>query len=344
MIDKLYKKEFRFGKYLDPFNDFKEKEVPFEIRYDEITSVTCRILPVRYRLSVKPDIKTYLEKSAEANCPFCPGLFEKMTPKFTPDILKEGKFRRGDALLFPNAFPYDQFNCVAIFSHRHFIGLPELTAETMVEGFLVCQDYFKKMKEMHPAIRFCSINWNYMPPAGGGLLHPHIQTVIGETPTRFAAAISRKAVDYRDAVGSNLWRDLIAHEKAMDERFIASTGNIAWMTSFAPQGMAGEIRFIFNGKKSIFHLGVEDMNELLTGFSRLFRYFDEKNFISFNMALYATLVEDDNLWVQGRLMPRFVILPLETSDVNYFEKLHHEIICPFIPEETCRELKPLFQA
>jgi general stress protein 26 len=53
-------------------------------------------------------------------------------------------------------------------------------------------------------------------------------------------------------------------------------------------------------------------------------------------------MEDDNLWVQGKLMPRFVILPLETSDVNYFEKLHNETICPFIPEEMCQELKALF--
>jgi hypothetical protein len=47
--------------------------------------------------------------------------------------------------------------------------------------------------------------------------------------------------------------------------------------------------------------------------------------------------------VQGKLVPRFVILPLGTSDLNYFEKLHDEIICPVIPEELCRDLKPWFQ-
>ena len=342
MINTVYRKDYMVGTYLDPFNEFKEKEVSFEIRHDEITDVTCRILPARYRISVKPDIKSYLEKSTESNCPFCPSLFEKITPKFTPSITKEGKFQRGNAFLFPNAFPHDQFNCVAIFSDKHFIGLNELTTKTMLDGFLVCRDYFKRMKEVYPAVRFCSINWNYMPPAGGGLIHPHVQTVIGENPTRFIATISTKAQSYKEATGSNLWRDLIAYEKERDERFIASTGTIEWIVSFAPQGMAGEIWFVFNGKKSIFNLNDEDVNELLKGFSRLFRYFDEKNFISFNMALFATLEEDDNLWVQGKLMPRFVILPLGTSDVNYFEKLHNEIICPFIPEEMCKELKSLF--
>jgi UDPglucose--hexose-1-phosphate uridylyltransferase len=342
MIDTVYNKELRIGKYLDPFNAFNEKEVSYEIRHDEVTDVTCHILPVRHRKSVKPEITPYLEKSPEPTCPFCPDLFEKTTPKFTPDISAEGRFQKGNASLFPNAFPHDRFNCVAIFSHKHFISLNELKAETMLDGFRVCGDYFQRMKEVNPALRFCSINWNYMPPAGGGLIHPHVQTVIEEKPSHFVAAITQKANSYREATGGNLWADLIAYEKYIDERFIASTGNIEWIASFAPRGMAGEIWFVFNGKKSIFKLIDEDFHELLTGFSRLFRFFDEKNFISFNMTLFATLVEDDNLWVQGRLLPRFVILPLGTSDVNYFEKLHNEILCTVNPEEMCKELKCLF--
>ncbi len=343
MIERVYKKELRLEKYLDPLNDFKEKEVSIEIRHDEITGVTSHILPNRYKISIKPDSKHYLEKSPESNCPFCPGLFEKATPKFTSDIISEGKFQRGDAFLFPNAFPHDQFNCVVIFSNKHFLLLNELTTEATRDGFLVCRDYFRRMKEIHPAVGFCSINWNYMPLAGGGLLHPHVQTVIGEKPSHFVSAILTKAHSYKETTGRNLWGDLIAYEKEKDERFIASTGSIDWIASFAPHGMAGEIWFVFTGKRCIFDLSDEDINELLTGFSRLFRYFDEKNFISFNMALYATFAENDNLWVQGRVIPRYVMLPLGTSDVNYFEKLHDEIICPCVPEEMSKELKSFFK-
>ena len=284
MLSALYKKELRIAKYLDPLNEFKEKEVPIEIRHDEITGVTCHILPTRYRISIKPDIKQYLEKSAESNCPFCPALFEKSTPKFTPNITRKGRFQRGSACLFPNAFPHDQFNCVVTFSDKHFLGLTELKTEDMLDGFLVCLDYFERMKQVYPKVRFCSINWNYMPLAGGGLLHPHFQTVIGENPSRFISTILTKARSYREATGRNLWNDLIAYEKEMDERYIASTGNIDWIASFAPHGMAGEICFVFKGKKSIFDL----------------------------------------------------------SDVNYFEKLHNEIICPFVPEEVSGELRSMF--
>jgi len=51
---------------------------------------------------------------------------------------------------------------------RHFIGLDQLTADTMRDGFAVCRDYFHRAAELNLGYKYCSINWNYMPPAGGG--------------------------------------------------------------------------------------------------------------------------------------------------------------------------------
>lgn len=336
------RREVTVGRYLDPFDGFREKEAAFEIRHDQMTGVTSRILPYRLKVPQKQDVGTYIDRSPEALCPFCPELFEKITPRFTPDLVAEGKFRHGMALLFPNAFPYDRYNTVVRFSPQHYVPLLELTPELTLDGFLVCRDYFRRMVELHPELRYCSINWNYMPPAGGGLLHPHIQTVIGETPTRFMQNLCDSAGRYRESEGGNLWEDFIAYEKEQGERFIADTGAVAWLAAFAPKGMAGEVSFIFRKRRSIFALTEGDFIELLTGFSRIFAYLEKSNFISFNMTLYATIQEDDTFRVQGKLVPRFVILPLETSDLNYFEKLHDEIICPVMPEELCRDLKPWF--
>ena len=337
------RREVTVGRYLDPFDGFREKEAAFEIRRDEITGVTSRILPYRLKVPQKPDVQTYIDRSPEALCPFCPGLFEKITPRFTPDLVAEGKFKHGMALLFPNAFPYDRYNTVVRFSPQHYVPLPELTPELTLDGFLVCRDYFRRMVELHPELRYCSINWNYMPPAGGGLLHPHIQTVIGETPTRFMQGLCDSAGRYRESEGGNLWEDFIAYEKEQGERFIADTGAVTWLAAFAPKGMAGEVSFFFRERRSIFALTEGDFIELLTGLSRIFAYLEKSNFISFNLALYATIQEDDILRVQGKLVPRFVILPLGTSDLNDFEKLHDEIICPVMPEDHCRDLKPWFQ-
>jgi len=337
-----FKKETTVGRYLDPFNNFQEKQVTFEVRYDEITGVSSRILPYRSRLAQKPEIDSYLEKSPESLCPFCPSLFEKLTPKFTPDIVPSGKFQRGEAFLFPNAFPYDQNNTVAIFSSRHFVPLNELTSAFMQNGFKVCGDYFHRMAEMNLGYKYCSINWNYMPPAGGGLIHPHLQTISGLKPTNYMRRLLTSARNYAEASSGNLWRNLIVLEKEAKERFIASTGAISWLTSFAPKSMAGEIDFIFQEKTSFFELTEANFDELLNGLAKIFSYLYLNNFMSFNMALYAPMINDSNFWVQGKIVPRFVINLLGTSDVNYFEKLHNENICPVVPEELCRELQPYF--
>ena len=337
-----FKKETATGRYLDPFNGFQEKQVDFELRYDEITGVACHVLPYRLRLAQKPDVDAYLEKSPESLCSFCPGLFEKLTPKYTPDINPTGKFQCGEAYHFPNAFPYDQNNGVAIFSARHLVYLNELTPAFMHDGFRVCGDYFHRLAEMNLRYKYCSINWNYMPPAGGGMIHPHLQTIAGRKPSSFMQRLLTSAQNYSVATGNNLWQSLIQWEKETKERFIASTGIISWLASFAPKGMAGEIDFIFREKTSFFELTEANFAELLDGLARVFRYLYVSNFISFNIVLYAPLLSDRNFWVQGKIVPRFVVNPLGTSDINYFEKLHNEIICPVVPEELCRELQPYF--
>ncbi len=343
MKDIGFHKEMTKGRYLNPFAGFEEKEIAIEERYDETTGVASRILPYRVKPGHKPDIDAYLEKSPSSICPFCPDLFEKLTPRFTPDIIPEGKFRHGDAWLFPNAFPYDATNTVAIFSSRHFVALDQLTPQAMRDGFAVCRDYFYRIAEMQQGHQYCSINWNYMPPAGGGMIHPHLQTIVGKNPTSFVRRILASAQNYAAATGGgNLWRNLLMMEREAAERYIACTGAIAWLAAFSPKGMAGEIDFYFKEKTSFFDLTEANFDELLTGLSKIFLHLYVNNFMSFNLSLYATMTPDKNFWVQGKIVPRFELNPLGTSDLNYFEKLHDEIICPIVPEQLCRELQEYF--
>jgi galactose-1-phosphate uridylyltransferase len=337
-------KELTTGCYLNPFDNFQPREIVIEERYDETTGVASRILPYRLRLGQKPDTDAYLEKSPESLCPFCPGLFDKLTPKFTPDVVAEGKFKKGEAYLFPNAFPYDATNTVAVFSSRHFIPLDQLTPDAMRDGFAVCRDYFYRIAELQRGYQYCSINWNYMPPSGGGLVHPHLQTIVGRRPTSFVRRLLASAQNYAAAseVG-NLWRNILVLEQEAGERFVASTGVIHWLTAFSPKGMAGEIDFYFKEKTSFFDLTDANFAELLEGLSRVFLYLYVNNYMSFNLSLYATMTPEKNFWVQGKIVPRFELNPLGTSDLNYFEKLHDEIICPVVPEQLCKELQAYFQ-
>ncbi len=342
---KGFKKEITKGRYLNAFKNFDEKEVVIELRYDEITDVACRILPYRVRTAHKPDVDAYPEKSPASLCPFCSPLFEKTTPNFMPSVTTEGKFRHGEAWLFPNAFPYDANNCVAILSSRHFIPMDELTPGTMKDSFEVCRDYFHRLAEMNLGYKYCSINWNYMPPAGGGLIHPHLQTIVSQKPTNLVQRLISSAQSYAaENEGDCLWQTMLAMEKDAQERFITNTGAISWLASFAPKSMAGEIDFYFHEKTSFFDLTEANLDEMLAGLAKVFGYLYANNFISFNLSLYAPMLSNRYLWVQGKITPRFELNPLGTSDLNYFEKLHNEIICPVVPEDLCKEIRAYFAA
>ena len=343
VISEKFTREISVGKYLDPFNGFQERESTFEVRRDEITGRTARILPYRFRGFQKHDVNEYLAKSPADKCPFCPPQVDLLTPKFTPDVIEAGKFQHGGALLFPNAFPHNRFNGIALFSAHHYLSLNELTPQIMQDGFLVCRDYFRRMLAMHPELTYCSVNWNYMPPAGAGLVHPHVQAVMGERPTRFMQVLLDNAIRYEKETGRHLWTDLIDAEKEAGERYVASTGNLEWIVSFAPKGMAGEIDFYLPGRQSIFEMTDGDLTEMLQGLTRVFAYFDAVNLISFNLTLFATTRENSRFPLHGRIVPRYLIMPLGTSDINYFEKLHDEIICPIIPEQICGDLQPYFK-
>lgn len=344
MKDIGFHKEITTGRYLNPFKNFENSEMIIEERYDETTGVASRILPYRLKPTHKPDTDAYLEKSPSSLCPFCPDLFDKITPKFTPEVITEGKFSHGRARLFPNAFPYNHNNAVATFSSRHFLALDELTAENLRDGFAVCRDYFYRIAEMQQGYQYCSINWNYMPPSGGGLIHPHLQTIVGKNPTHFMRRLIAGAHHYEAHTGGDcLWRDLLIFEQKEKERWIACTGTIDWLSAFSPKGMAGEIDFYFKEKTSFFDLTEANFDELLQGLSRVFLYLYVNYYMSFNLSLYAAMTPHRHLWVQGKIVPRFELPPLGTSDLNYFEKLHDEIICPIEPEQLCRELQAYFQ-
>ena len=340
-----FEKKVETCRYLNPLKNFQETEVTLEVRRDGITGTVSRVLPYRGKRKFnQPDARTYLEKSPESLCPFCPALLDQIAARFTPQICPEGRLTRGRAVLFPNAFPHDAFNTVAVISEKHYLALDELTPEVMRDAFALCLDYFRRIGAARSELSSASINWNYMPPAGGGLIHPHLQTTLGKHPTNFMRRLLVSAQNYAAAAGGNLWRNLLVIEQESGERFIATTGAISWLTAFSPKGMAGEIDFYFKEKTSFFDLTEANFEEMLMGLARIFLYLYVNNYMSFNLSLYATLTPEKNFWVQGKIIPRFEINPLGTSDLNYFEKLHNEIICPVVPEQLCKALQTYFAA
>jgi hypothetical protein len=87
---------------------------------------------------------------------------------------------------------------------------------------------------------------------------------------------------------------------------------------------------------------VTDWEDLAEGLNRVFHFFKTTHIGSFNLSLFSGSGEGVRSWVYARLCPRIIIPPWGTSDINYFERLHDEVICVFPPEEMFKNLKPYF--
>jgi len=338
-IEEHFRRESLTFSYLDPLNHFAPKEMSLEIRQDLIGEVTTRVLPYRFRLYEPPPLDRYQERAPATHCPFCLPQREVLTPRFPPDIYPPGQFTRGDVCLFPNAFPHSHHNTVAVLGNRHYVPIEELEPLLMRDGMLICRDYMAQMVALDETLQYGSINWNYMPPAGGGLLHPHLQTVLSVHPTLFMERLRSAAARYRQVTGSDLWNDYVCWERSLGERYVFPGRAWHWIVAFAPRGMAGEIGVYFPHHYSLFSLSDADYEAFCAEFAHVLKYLGSLQLVSFNFALYGAMREDPLFPIQGRLIPRYLIPPLETSDVNYFEKMHGEVICPFVPEEMAAGLR-----
>lgn len=211
-----------------------EAAVPLEIRFDPLTGRTCRLVPYSLDRIIRPDIENLVSRSLELKCPFCPPLVEEITPRFPADIEPEGTIRRGRATAFPNIGGYDVYSAVIVISDRHFIPLREFNVTTLVDALLAAHSYISKVQQADPKAKYHFIAWNYMPPSGSSLVHPHMQCNIGYVPTNHQRVVLEASLEYYEKNETNFWNDLIEQERQTGQRYIGATGRIHWLTSFAP--------------------------------------------------------------------------------------------------------------
>lgn len=336
-----FQKKVVHASFLDPKESFSRKDLTFEIRKDPLTGHHSRILPFRRRL---PDTKIPTEsiEASRKGCPFCLDGIDAFTPRFIPEIAPEGRIQKGRAVLFPNSFPYARHNWVVALTEDHFLQLDRFTNEILRDAFLVAREGIARVEKMEPGPMYSSINCNYLPQAGGGLFHPHFQVVAEEEPSAKHAAAIDGLRRYHKDTGSFFWEDCLSEEKRIGERYIGSHGNVHFWAPFSPLGILGEILIVFVERPTIHDVTLKDWTGFSEGLIRIFKYLIDNKIVSFNLSLFSGNREDVRSWVYARLCPRTAMPPWSTSDINYFEKLHDEVICVISPEDLCKELKPFF--
>ncbi len=334
-----FDKVLKISRYLDPFQEFSETKRYSEVRQDPLTGHTTRILDFPIREIGRTDVSAVVENSKQF-CPFCPEVVERVTPKFHPDLLSKERFSRGDALCVPNAFPYDENGAVCVMSREHYLPLREFTSEILKDALSCCFDYLGDVVVKQPDMVYQSVNWNYMPLAGGSIIHPHLQVTASSSSTNYYSDMLPALEKYQGEHGTDFWTDLCAEEQRLGQRFIDDTGRIAWLVAFAPMGIFDILGIIHQGRTPGDLYG-ETLDDLVRGVLHVLYYIDSLNLASLNMSLYFYLGESA-FTPHVRICPRVSLPPFDTSQINYMKMLHNETLTTMKPEDICNGIKVIW--
>jgi UDPglucose--hexose-1-phosphate uridylyltransferase len=340
-----FKAERKQTLIINPDEKRSPREIPSEIRFDPLTGRTARICHFMKLKWPKPDFAKLIEGS-ESYCPFCPEKVLEVTPYFPKELLPQGRMIEDDRVITPNIAPYDGLSCVAVMSRRHYIPMTELSAGLIQANLDMCLKFFRIIDNtQHPESVYHLINWNYMPPSGSSLIHPHLQVFI----TSHAPNLMRQELEagqaYMERYGRSFWRDLVSTEERRGERFLGRTGRIAWLTTYAPMGVAGDVMAVVEGAGATLELTGQDVKDLSTGLTRVMAAYDRMGIYSFNLNAFAGKRGDKSAGLHFLFSPRtFFNQALGTPDVGALRNLYNETLCMAFPEEIADTLRPEFES
>ncbi|MBA4536349.1 hypothetical protein H1Z61_04130 [Bacillus aquiflavi] len=336
--------EVSFQKVIEwfTFYDGEGKQIKrkTEVRIDPLTGESSRLVFDPGTTFTPPDYTEVAQQTEGVNCPFCPENILKMTPVFPKEISESGRIFAGEAILFPNLFPYSKHNGVVTFSGNHYVKLDEFTPLMIKDAFIACQTYIKRVMLHDSRAKYASINWNYLPYSGGSIIHPHMHVIVSESPTNYQSKIQTEVEIFEARYGANYFTSLYETEKKLGERWIGEHGNVAWIHAFAPKSHNDFIA-IFPKAMSIHDVSENDWLDFSESIQSIFAVLKEQGFSSFNMTLILP-DESSGTSLHVRLIPRFTIGMLETSDMNFFQVLHQEPLTYKIPEKIAEKARNLF--
>jgi UDPglucose--hexose-1-phosphate uridylyltransferase len=276
---------------LNPLKGFAEDPVTFEYRADPLTGRNSTVIGgmlgyVSGFLKSDEQLLGSLVEKTRATCPFCPDSVRTKTPMFTPDFLKEGRLCFEDAVVVPNLLGHAERSVLVVLSKEHYLKLDQFTPELILNGFRGGVAYLRRLKEVEPSIRFPAFVFNYLPPAGSSIFHPHMQVLVRDRPFYLVGLTLEKSRAYSERYGSNYWRDLVEKERG-GERHLFANNNVEWLVPFAPLRGMNEVQAVVRGRSNLLELSGEEWFELAEGISKVLRFYQEEGYSSFNVVLMS---------------------------------------------------------
>ena len=325
----------------DPRRDFALTEIESEVRYDPLTGESSRICHFNFPKRERPDLGPLAEATAKG-CPFCPESVERVTPRYPEDLLPGGRMRRGEAVLAPNLFPYDDFSAIVVMCGEHFLPMDGLAPAIVGDALKLARDFvIRTAPLLAQREAFGIVTWNYMPPSGASQVHPHLQVIVTDTPgnalRRELEAESRWLAD----TGGAYLPTLVETERG-GERWLGEEGGIAWWVPYCPSGMLGDAQAVFCERSTFVHCTDADIDAFAGFLSRLAAAYARLGMWSFNLTLMPDAIAERSgrHRLVARLLPRFYLHPhLHNSDTAYLQLLLGEKFAMLTPERHAAELR-----
>jgi galactose-1-phosphate uridylyltransferase len=333
----VFKKVLKKATFLDPLNGFNPGGRECEIRTDPLTGRNTRVLFFPVRVLPEPDLDVLKSKDT-GFCPFCVGNIDKITPKFNPELFTKERYRVGEAVCFPNAFPYDENGAVTVMTEKHMVLIDEFTPEIIKDAVTCCVEFLNDVTARQHEAVYQSINWNYLPVAGSSIVHPHLQITASSVPTNYYSDVLKTM----DISPGNVFSDLVDSEVSADERFISKGDFFSWLIAFAPEGVF-DLMAVSHEYFTPADLKEGRLAELVGGILKTINFIKKYNIISYNMSLFF-LRGNDEFKPHMRLCPRTNVPPLDTSEINYMKMLHNEPMTTMRPELVAEEIKKIWGA
>ena len=313
-----------------------------EHRKDPLTgriSSICPDLKDKWTSFVGETDKELIQNLAEESvswCPFCQPI-EEVTPKvpYTP----EGRWHIDNVWVFPNLFPRTAFEAVITSSENHFLWLDEFSTHFVYSHLKAGIQCIKDVHSTNPSLSYAVIGWNYLPPAGASLVHPHMQVSMRDIQFNYPAFIEEKSIQYYNKTQTNFWEDIISKE-----RHIKTLGRVTWLTPYAPAGF-NEIWAIVRNTSNFLELELEDLSNLAKGISNILKFYAETGCSAFNMLFHSGKLNkhSDHFWCGLKLISRSNVRPVYLNiDSWYMPRLLWEDIVAEPPEELAHTVRKYF--
>ena len=345
-----FHKHFQRASFHNPMMDGKLDTQEIETRRDPLTGRQSAFNPGfegKVALFAASD-RTLIERltrESEPKCFLCEDRWRRMTPTFPEKMVPGGRVVVGESVLFPNLFPVSQIHAVIRVGARHYLPLEDFSPALIEEAFRATRKFVEHLSRSDEAVSFLTLNGNHLSPAGATIFHPHFQMMGSDVPFTYVEEMLALGAKYRRKHGTNYLVDLAEKEQELGVRFIARTGNVAWITSFSPQG-TNEILGILLDKRDFLEMEVEDFSEVARGFSAVLRGYASRGISTFNFTLYSGPMgaEDDSFRCFIRIISRQNFYENYRADDYFLQKLLRNEVILTTPENLALSLRKYFNS